>query len=90
LTTVEGKWEVIRGLVRFTPKDGFTGRTAAVAFEVTDTEGATVGATLRVTVDPGFVPGNFLPATGSSTNFGVWAVMLLLAGLVLRRLRRFV
>jgi LPXTG-motif cell wall-anchored protein len=60
-------------------------------FEVTDTEGAKVSATLRVTVDPDFIAGDFLPATGSSIGFA-WlaALLLLLVGVVLRRLRVFV
>jgi len=90
LTTGDGTWEVIRGVVRFTPRDGFTGRTKPVAFEVTDTEGATVGATLRVTVDPGFGKTGFLPETGQGVGAMWWAVWLLLVGVVLRRLRRFV
>jgi len=90
LTTGEGTWEVIRGVVRFTPRDGFTGRTKPVAFEVTDTEGATVGATLRVTVDPGFGKTGFLPETGQGVGAMWWAVWLLLVGVALRRLRRFV
>jgi CshA-type fibril repeat protein len=88
VNTSEGKWEVIRGLVRFTPKSGFVGRTKAVAFVVTDTDGATVGATLRVTVDPDFGKAGFLPATGRGVGV-VWLGLVFVAlGLVVRR-RRF-
>ncbi|MEY4158279.1 MAG: hypothetical protein RL743_774, partial [Actinomycetota bacterium] len=90
LTTPQGKWEVIRGLVRFTPAEGFVGRTDAVPFDVSDTEGAKVSATLRVTVDPDFIAGDFLPATGGGMGFAWLAALLLLVGVVLRRLRVFV
>jgi len=49
-----------------------------------------VGATLRVTVDPGFGKTGFLPETGKGLAAMWWAMLLLLVGAVLRRLRRFV
>lgn len=90
VNTSEGKWEVIRGLVRFTPKDGFVGRTKPIAFVVTDTEGATVGANLRVTVDPNLGKAGFLPATGAGLDPVWFGLLLLVCGVAMRRLRRFV
>ncbi|QGQ20606.1 hypothetical protein GC089_17195 [Cellulomonas sp. JZ18] len=50
----EGTWTVdpATGAVTFTPEDGFTGNPAPVGYEVTDTTGDTVAATVTVTYQP--------------------------------------
>ncbi|WP_309133338.1 Ig-like domain-containing protein [Cellulomonas sp.] len=50
----EGTWTVdaATGAVTFTPEDGFTGNPAPVTYEVTDTTGDTVAATVTVTYQP--------------------------------------
>lgn len=54
LVTPEGTWQVqADGSVVFTPAAGYTGTTPLVEYRVTDQNGLTDTATLRVTVRPG-------------------------------------
>ncbi len=50
----QGTWTVDRvtGAITFTPARGFTGNPTPVGYQVTDTTGDTVGATVRVTYVP--------------------------------------
>jgi CshA-type fibril repeat protein len=54
LVTTEGTWQVnADGTVTFTPADGYTGTTAPVEYQITDSTGDTDTANLTVTVRPG-------------------------------------
>ena len=84
LTTVDGKWTVIRGSVRFMPRNGFVGSTQ-IPFHISDSAGHLVHAVLHVTVSEKIG----LPATGLPISaLSIWAMLLLVLGTQVRRLRR--
>jgi CshA-type fibril repeat protein len=84
VTTADGVWTVVRGNVRFMPRDGFVG-TASLPFRISDTAGHLVNATLFATIREGFE----LPATGGSSHTMVILALFLFAiGLEIRRPRR--
>jgi uncharacterized delta-60 repeat protein len=85
VTTADGVWTVIRGNVRFIPREGFIG-TASLPFRIADSAGNLANAKLFVTVREGLV----LPETGSSGRAMVILALFLFAiGLEIRRHRRF-
>lgn len=51
LILTEGIFEVVDGKVTFTPADGFSGQVPNVTYCITDVDGNTVEAVIRVTVD---------------------------------------
>ena len=84
VTTKDGVWTVVRGNVRFMPRDGFIG-TASLPFRISDSAGHLVNATLFATIREGFE----LPATGGSSHAMVILALFLFAiGLEVRRHRR--
>lgn len=86
VTTADGVWTVIRGNMRFIPRDGFVG-TASLPFRIADSAGNLANAKLFVTVREGLV----LPETGSSGRaMMILALFLFAIGLEIRRHRRLV
>jgi uncharacterized delta-60 repeat protein/LPXTG-motif cell wall-anchored protein len=84
ITTADGQWTVIRGSVRFIPRNGFVGSTH-IPFHISDSAGHLVRAVLHVSV--GDI--STLPLTGQSSNeLVMWGGILLSLGWTLRR-RRF-
>ena len=82
--TADGTWTVIRGNVRFTPRDGFLG-TTNLPFHISDSSGHLVKAVLHVTIRDGFV----LPETGNSAEgTTLLALLMLMMGFEIRRQRR--
>jgi uncharacterized repeat protein (TIGR01451 family) len=71
LVTYRGTWRVQDdGSVRFSPADGFVGRTAPVEYSVADRNGTLATSTLTVTVRPGpkAVPDRGVTPKGSSVS----------------------
>ncbi|QYI98821.1 tandem-95 repeat protein [Curtobacterium flaccumfaciens pv. flaccumfaciens] len=88
----DGTWTIRDGRVVFTPESGFTG-TTFVGYEVTDSAGQTVSATVTVRFPTGLaaiVHGTELAFTGVTglVGLGLAALALMLAGVLLVTRRR--
>ncbi|MBB1196235.1 tandem-95 repeat protein [Curtobacterium flaccumfaciens] len=88
----QGTWTIRDGRVVFTPQEGFTG-TTFVGYEVTDSAGQTVSATVTVRFPTGLaaiVHGTELAFTGVTglVGLGLAALALMLAGVLLVTRRR--
>jgi CshA-type fibril repeat protein len=91
----EGTWTVdrVKGLIVFTPADGFTGKATPIKYLIRDVEGRSAVATVSVTVRgqaAGSIPFGPLAFTGA-TGLGAGlagAVLLLTGGLLLIGARR--
>jgi uncharacterized repeat protein (TIGR01451 family) len=71
-TTAEGQWLVnADGTVTFTPNAGFTGTTAALPYQISDSLGHTAQATLTVVVGPHAVNDNYTTAYQTPVNGNV-------------------
>jgi|GEM_PF-753643 len=83
-----GRWEVLDdGAVRFTPVDGFTGR-AEITYRVTNSAGETVEASIVVRYDAPGGPGALAVTGAQAGGLLALAVLLVVGGVVLVRLRR--